>query len=276
MIPTVAVTRYVTPLREGGSLPGIVEGDDLGTYVCKFRGAGQGVRVLVAEVVVGELARRIGLRTPALVALELDPEIARYEADEEVQDLLNASSGLNLGVDFLPGAFGFDGAPSIDGGPGDGPDGGPDGELAAAKVLWLDAFTANVDRSWRNPNLLFWHGDLWVIDHGAALYFHHAWSGGALLKDGAPERFAQQPWSIEDHVFVTSVGRLPAVDAEIEGLLSTDVFADVLAQVPDAWLEPVPGAETPDAVRAAYVRFLSARLATRQWLPGGGPQEVAR
>ena len=250
MIPTVAVTRYVTPLREGGSLPGIVEGDDLGTYVCKFRGAGQGLRVLVAEVVVGELARRIGLRTPTLVALDLDPEIARYEADEEVQDLLNASPGLNLGVDFLPGAFGFDGEL-------------PTGEGVAAKVLWLDAFTANVDRSWRNPNLLFWHGDLWVIDHGAALYFHHAWGGGVT----DPERFARQPWSIEDHVFATKVGQLPAADEEIGPLLSEEVFAEVLAEVPDGWLEAVPGAETPDAVRAAYVRFLTARLATRQWLP---------
>jgi hypothetical protein len=134
VIPTVGVTRYVTPLREGGSLPGLVEADDLGTYVCKFRGAGQGLRVLVAEVIVGELARRIGLRTPRLVALDLDPEIARYEADEEVQDLLNASPGLNLGVDFLPGAFGYDGDPP------------PSGDVAA-RILWLDAFTANVDRS---------------------------------------------------------------------------------------------------------------------------------
>lgn len=259
MLPSVSVTRYVTPLREGGSLPGIVEGDDLGTYVCKFRGAGQGVRVLVAEVVVGELARRIGLRTPTLVALDLDPEIARYEADEEVQDLLNASPGLNLGVDFLPGAFGFDGAQPIEGGlTGDG---------VAAKVLWLDAFTANVDRSWRNPNLLFWHGDLWVIDHGAALYFHHAWSGGALLKEGAPARFANQPWSLEDHVFATRARQLPAADEEVRAVLTPEVFAEVLAEVPDAWLEPVPGAETPDALRAAYVTFLTARLETRQWLP---------
>jgi hypothetical protein len=266
VIPSVAVTRYVTPLREGGSLPGIVEGDDLGTYVCKFRGAGQGVRVLVAEVVVGELARRIGLRTPTLVALELDPEIARYEADEEVQDLLNASPGLNLGVDFLPGAFGYDGAQPL------AED--PTGDRVAATVLWLDAFTANVDRSWRNPNLLFWHGDLWVIDHGAALYFHHGWAGGALLKDGAPARFGSQPWSIEDHVFASRVRDLPAVDEEVDAILSEDVFAEVLAQVPDVWLEPVPGAETPDAVRAAYVAFLTARLATRQWLPADG-QEVA-
>jgi hypothetical protein len=258
VIPTVGVTRYVTPLREGGSLPGIVEGDDLGTYVCKFRGAGQGVRVLVAEVVVGELARRIGLATPRLVALDLDPEIARYEADEEVQDLLNASPGLNLGVDFLPGAFGFDGTETLE-----------DGSGSAAKVLWLDAFTANVDRSWRNPNLLSWHGDLWVIDHGAALYFHHGWSGGSLLKEGAPERFAAQPWDAGDHVLLEHVGDVAGADAEVRGLLGPDAFAEVLAEVPDSWLEPVPGAETPDAVRAAYVRFLTARLGTDQWLPVG-------
>jgi hypothetical protein len=255
VIPIVSVTRYVTPLREGGSLPGIVEGDDLGTYVCKFRGAGQGVRVLVAEVVVGELARRIGLRTPTLVALDLDPAIARYEADEEVQDLLNASPGLNLGVDFLPGAFGFDGDL-------------PTGQGVAAKVLWLDAFCANVDRSWRNPNLLFWHGDLWVIDHGASLYFHHAWSNG--ITD--PARFAGQPWTADDHVLRSALPELGTADEELGGLLDERVFAEVLAEVPDAWLEPVPGAETTEELRAAYVAFLTARLATRQWLP----QVVAR
>ena len=249
MIETVAVTRYVTPLREGGSLPGIVEADDLGTYVCKFRGAGQGVRVLVAEVIVSGLATRLGLHTPRLVALDLDPEIARYEADEEVQDLLNASPGLNLGVDFLPGSFGYEGeaATSAD---------------TAARVLWLDAFTANVDRTWRNPNLLLWHDDLWVIDHGASLYFHHGWSGGV----GDPARFAAQPWDIRDHVFGAHVDRLAAVDADI-GLTDADLAA-ALAEVPDAWLEPVPGADSPADVRAAYVAFLSARLATRAWLPG--------
>ena len=252
MIQTVRVTRYVTPLREGGSLPGIVEADDLGTYVCKFRGAGQGVRVLVAEVVVGELARRIGLRTPRLVALDLDPALARYEADEEVQDLLNASPGINLGVDFLPGAFGYDGAPagSVD--------------EVGARVLWLDAFCANVDRSWRNPNLLCWHGDLWVIDHGAALYFHHAWSGG--ITD--PARFARQPWDAGDHVLGRHAAGLAAVDEEVSALLGPEVFAGMLAEVPDAWLEPVPGAETPGDLRRAYVDFLVARLGTRQWLAG--------
>ncbi len=250
MISTVAVTRYVTPLREGGSLPGVVEGDDLGTYVCKFRGAGQGLRVLVAEVVVGELARRIGLNTPRLVALDLDPEIARYEADEEVQDLLNASPGLNLGVDFLPGAFGYDGEL-------------PGGTADAAKVVWLDALCANVDRSWRNPNLLVWHGALWVIDHGASLYFHHGWAGGI----GDPEKFANQPWDPADHVLLEQARDLGAIDDELAALVDRRMLTEVLAMVPDAWLEPVPGAETPEAQRAAYVEFLAARLDTRSWLP---------
>ncbi|WP_067432125.1 HipA family kinase [Nocardioides jensenii] len=252
MIITVPVTRYVTPLREGGSMPGIVEAGDLGTYVCKFRGAGQGLRVLVAEVIVGELARRIGLATPRLVALELAADIARYEADEEVQDLLNASLGLNLGVDFLPGSFGYDGQNETD------------AELAA-KVVWLDALTANVDRSWRNPNLLVWHGDLWVIDHGASLYFHHAWGGG--ITD--PARFAAQPWDSSDHVLLERASDLVKTDVELSNLVDEAMLTDVVAEVPDVWLEPVPGAEDPADLRAAYVRFLTARLATRQWLPGG-------
>lgn len=249
----VRVTRYVTPLREGGSLPGIVEGEDLGTYVCKFRGAGQGLRVLVAEVIAGELARRIGLRTPRLVVLDLDPALARYEADEEVQDLLNASAGDNLGIDFLPGAFGFadDFVTSPD---------------EAVRVLWLDAFIANVDRSWRNPNLLWWGDALWVIDHGASLYFHHAWSGG--LTD--PERFAAQPWDSSDHVLLDRADSLEEVDEVLSRVVTPDLLASVVGLVPDVWLEPVPGAETPGAVREAYVAFLTARLQTRQWLPEAG------
>src|SRR5690606_23655253 len=154
----VTAVRYVTPLREGGSMPGVVEGSDLGTYVVKLRGAGQGLKVLVAEVIVGELARRIGLPVPRLVTIDLPPAIARYEADEEVQDLLNASPGTNLGVDLLPGSLGYDGSQP------------PPADLAA-RILWLDAFTANVDRTWSNPNLLTWHRRTWLIDHGAALYF---------------------------------------------------------------------------------------------------------
>ena len=252
-LPTVTVTRYVTPLREGGSLPGIVEADDLGTYVCKFRGAGQGLRVLVAEVIVAGLAERIGLRTPRQVVLDLGADIARYEADEEVQDLLRASVGHNLGIDFLPGSFGYDGdlAPHTD---------------VAARVLWLDAFCANVDRSWRNPNLLLWHDDLWVIDHGASLYFHHGWSAGL----SEPGRFADQPWSPDDHVFKDRVPELPQVDEELRGLLGPDVFAALLADVPDEWLDAVPGAADPEALRAAYVAFLTARLGTSQWPPSAG------
>jgi hypothetical protein len=252
VIARAAVTRYVTPLREGGSLPGIVEADDLGTYVCKFRGAGQGVRVLVAEVVVAGLARQLGLRTPRTVLLDLDPEIARYEADEEVQDLLKSSAGPNLGVDFLPGAFGFDGDASLD----------PD---EAARVLWLDAFCANVDRSWRNPNLLLWHGELWLIDHGAALYFHHAWSGGVT----DPERFAAQPWDAADHILARHADRSTQLDAELRDRLDEAALAAALAEVPDVWLEPVPGGESPEELRAAYVAFLAARRRSDAWLPGG-------
>ena len=252
-IRTVTATRYVLPLREGGSLPGIVEADDLGIYVCKFRGAGQGLKVLVAETLVGELARRLGIRTPDLVAVELSSDIARYEADEEVQDLLTASLGLNLGVDFLPGSFGFDSHCT------------PDPE-AAARILWLDALCANVDRSWRNPNLLVWHGELWAIDHGASLYFHHGWSGGV----GSPERFAAQPYDASDHVLGEHLAGVAAADAELAPQVTRELLTEVAALVPDAWLEPVPGAETPDALRAAYVDFLSARVSgERAWLPVG-------
>ena len=253
-LPRARVTRYVTPLREGGSLPGLVEADDLGTYVIKFRGAGQGLRVLVAEVIVSGLARRLGLRTPRLAVLQLDADLARYEADEEVQDLLRASVGLNLGIDFLPGSFGYDGEQEAD----------PSRAATAGRILWLDAFTANVDRSWRNPNLLLWHGRLWVIDHGASLYFHHGWTGGV----GDPQRFAAQAWRSDDHVLGAYLPAVAEADREITAILGPQVLREVVAEVPDEWLEPVPGAETPEALREAYVAFLEARLSTRQWLPG--------
>ncbi len=248
VLRTVAATRYVVPLREGGSLPGLVEADDLGIYVCKLMGAGQGPRVLVAEVVVGELARRLGIRTPDLVVVRLDAAIARYEADEEVQDLLTASLGLNLGVDFLPGSFGFDAACRPD----------PD---AAARVLWLDAFTANVDRSWRNPNLLVWGGQLYAIDHGAALYFHHGWT----TAPGAADRFAAQPYDASDHVLLGYRDRLPAVDAELAPRVTRELLGEIVAMVPDAWL---PGPVDVTAQREAYVEHLLTRVAgDRAWLP---------
>ncbi len=246
----VVATRYVTPLREGGSLPGIVEGDDLGTYVCKFRGAGQGPRVLVAEVIVSGLARRLEIPTPELVRIRLDEPIARYEADEEVQDLLHASLGDNLGVDFLPGSFGFDASCE------------PDPEVAG-RVLWLDGLVANVDRSWRNPNLLIWHGDLWAIDHGACLYFHHAWAGGPPSVSGAADRFAAQPYDTSDHVLAAYADKVAAVDAGCREALGGTTLEEVVAEVPDVWLGDDPAVD-----RAAYVAFLRARLGGDQWVPG--------
>ena len=247
----VTAVRYVTPLREGGSLPGLMEADDFGTYVVKYSGAGQGLPVLVAEVVSGELARGLGLPVPELVTVELDPALGVAEPDQEVQDLLRRSPGLNLGMDFLPGALDLDpGAFPVD--PG-----------FAGRVLWFDALVGNVDRSWRNPNLLRWHDEVWVIDHGAALYFHHGWTNGVT----APERFAAQAWDASDHVLRQYLSRLAGVDGEAGDRLGHDVFVEVLAEVPDAWLEAVPGAESPEQLRAAYVSFLDARLATRAWLP---------
>ncbi len=167
MLRTVTATRYVTPLREGGSLPGLMEGDDLGTYVVKYVGAGQGAKTLVAEVICAGIARSLGLRVPELVLVDVDPELGRSEPDQEVQELLRASGGLNLGMDFLPGSLGFDPlAHQVD-------------PQLAASVLWFDALVGNVDRSWRNPNLLMWHRDLWLIDHGATLTFQHAWDRSA-------------------------------------------------------------------------------------------------
>ncbi len=251
MMRIVRATRYVTPLHEGGSLPGIVEADDLGTYVVKFRGAGQGLRVLVAEVIVGGLARRVGIRVPEMVVVDLAAQIAKYEAHEEVQDLLTASIGHNLGIDFLPGAFGFDASCPLD-------------ADEAAAVLWLDACVANVDRSWRNPNLLVWHRRLWAIDHGAALYFHHGWRDGL----SSPERFAAQPYDADDHVFAAFASGVEAAHARMAPLVNRSMLEEVVAEVPDGWLESVPGLDGPAPVRAAYVDFLLARIAKpARWLP---------
>lgn len=255
MLDHVTAVRYVTPLREGGSMPGVVEGADLGTYVVKFRGAGQGLKVLVAEVVVGELARRLGLPVPRLVTIDLPPAMARYEADEEVQDLLNASPGTNLGVDLLPGALGYDGSRP------------PDADLAS-RVLWLDAFTANVDRTWSNPNLLTWHRQTWLIDHGAALYFHHSWPSRAP----DPQRFADQPFRVgaDDHVLGGVASDLTGAHAALAPQVTPELVAEVLDQVPDEWLEPTDHLPDARSVRTAYRHHLLARVLTPQvWLPGG-------
>ncbi|QDO88796.1 aminotransferase class I and II [Ornithinimicrobium ciconiae] len=254
MLDHVTAVRYVTPLREGGSMPGVVEGDDLGTYVVKFRGAGQGLKVLVTEVIVGELARALGLPIPRIVTIDLPSAIARYEADEEVQDLLNASPGTNLGVDLLPGSLGYDGSRP------------PTPELAA-RILWLDAFTANVDRTWSNPNLLTWHRQTWLIDHGAALYFHHSWPS----KEPNPERFAAQPFRADDHVLAGVATDLAGAHASLAPQVTGDLVDQVLDLVPVEWLETTDHLPDAQTVRAAYKAHLLARVQQPQaWLPGGG------
>jgi hypothetical protein len=247
MLPSVTAIRYVTPLREGGSLPGLVEADDLGTYVVKFRGAGQGPKALAAEVITGELARALALPVPDLVVVDVDPVIGRSEPDQEVQELLKASGGANLGMDFLPGAIGFDPvAHHVEAG-------------LASRVLWLDAFTENVDRSWRNPNLLMWHGNLWLIDHGASLYFHHNWPRAAAA--------VHRPYKAGDHVLRGYATGLAEADAALAPQVTPELLGEVLAKVPGEWLTASDFADPAEA-REAYVRHLLARLAGRSaWLP---------
>jgi hypothetical protein len=249
VLPAVTATRYVTPLREGGSLPGLMEADDLGTYVVKWRAAGQGVAVLVAEVVCGELALALGLPVPALVTVDVAPELAVGEPDVEVQDLLRRSAGRNLGLDYLPGALDFEaGADGVD--PG-----------LAGRVLWFDALVGNVDRSWRNPNLLFWHDRLHLIDHGAALTFHHHWPGA--------EAAVRRPYDASSHALVECAPDVPAADAALAPVVTPDLLGRVLSLVPDEWLEDSTAGDDPAAVRECYVAQLLARLAARDaWLPG--------
>jgi hypothetical protein len=240
---TVNATRYVTPLREGGSLPAIVEADDQGMYVLKFRGAGQGPKALIAELVAGEIARTLGLPVPEIVFVELDAELARTEPDPEIQDLIKASVGLNLALDYLPGAVTFD--PVVE---------AVDAELAS-KIVWLDALVTNVDRTPRNANMLVWHGKLWLIDHGAALYFHHAWDD-YLARSTAP--FAL----IRDHVLLPRASKLAEVDAALAAKLDDFAIDAIVAEIPAAWL----GADAPfadhRAHRDAYATWLKRRLAS--------------
>ena len=211
-----------------------MEADDLGTYVVKYVGAGQGRKTLIAEIICAGLARAVGLRVPELVLVDVDPDLGRSEPDEEVQDLLRASGGLNLGMDFLPGSLGFDPlAHLID-------------PVEAATVVWFDALVGNVDRSWRNPNMLMWHRDLWLIDHGACLTFHHAWARA----DGWPTK----PYDVKDHVL------RDRATATVAPSLSTDQIAAAVADVPDLWLEGEEGFDSPAGVRAAYVDLIGRRL----------------
>jgi len=238
---TISATRYVTPLREGGSLPAIIEGDDSGLYVLKFRGAGQGPKALIAELVAGELARAVGLPVPEIVFVDLDPDLARTEPDPEIQHLIRASDGINLALDYLPGSITFD--PVVD---------RPDAALASA-IVWFDAFVSNVDRTPRNTNLLMWHHRLWLIDHGAALYFHHAW-------DGYLARASDPFTRIRDHVLLPYATQLSETDERLGTLLSRDTIEHIVASIPDAWL----GGDVPFASAAehrdAYVQYLCGRL----------------
>lgn len=242
---TLTVSRYVTPLREGGSLPAIVEADDLGLYVLKFRGAGQGPRALIAEVVCGGIAQALGLAIPEVVLAELDGGLAATEPDPEIQDLLRASDGLNVALDYLPGSLNFDpAADRVD-------------PALAARIVWFDAFISNVDRTARNTNLLTWHDRLWLIDHGAALYFHHGWQGEAEA--------AERPFPmIRDHVLLPFAGDVEAAHAQSLARLSPELFASILADIPDGWLElehaNEPVFKDAEAHRARYQQYLERRL----------------
>ncbi len=250
---TIKATRYVTPLREGGSLPAIVEADDAGLYVLKFRGAGQGANALIAEVIAGEIARAAGLPVPELVLMALDPDLARTEPDPEIQSLIRASAGVNLGLDYLPGSTAFD--PVVD---------RPEAALAAA-IVWFDAFVSNVDRTARNTNMLMWHRRLWLIDHGAALYFHHAGGDYAVR--------AHDPFPlIASHVLLPFATAIAQADEMLTQRLTPAVLREIVDLVPEAWLDGDASFPTVAARRAAYVDYLSARVQA----PRAFVQEAAR
>jgi len=250
---TITATRYVTPLREGGSMPAVIEADDLGMYVLKFRGAGQGPRALVAELISGEIARALQLPVPEIVLVDLDADLARTEGDPEIQDLIKASAGLNLALDYLPGAANFDALAEQ-----------PSAQLAS-EIVWFDAYISNVDRTVRNPNLLIWHRQLWLIDHGASLYFHHGWDGDTA---GAGKAFPL----IKDHVLLPLADDIAGADARLSARLSPELLAGIVAQVPDAWLQGGDAFATPEQQRAAYTHYLQQRLA----LPHAFAQEAQR
>jgi hypothetical protein len=238
---TVNAARYVTPLREGGSLPAIIEADDDGMYVLKFRGAGQGTKALIAELIAGELARAAGLLVPELVFVNLDPEIAKTEPDPEIQDLIRASGGVNLGLDYLPGSVMFD--PVAD---------KPDSDLAS-RIVWFDAYVTNVDRTPRNANLLMWHKKLWLIDHGAALYFHHAWTD--------MDQRSKNPFTrIKEHVLLPFAETIEAVDEAMTAALTEEVIKAVVALIPEDWMTDTSPFSTVAENRRAYVEYLMRRV----------------
>lgn len=238
---TVTATRYVTPLREGGSLPAIVEADDEGMYVLKFRGAGQGEKSLIAELIGGEMARVVGLPVPEIVFVELNPDLARTEPDPEIQDLIRSSAGLNLALDYLPSSVTFDPiAETVD-------------PHLASQIVWFDAFITNVDRTPRNANLLMWHRNLWLIDHGAALYFHHTW---ANYLQRSRDRFP----AIKDHVLLRFAAELETIDQTMIEHLTPEAIAQIVDLIPESWLVQNTPFEESDRHRSAYIEYLLTRL----------------
>ncbi|HWA95442.1 MAG TPA: HipA family kinase [Terracidiphilus sp.] len=246
MLRTVHATRYVLPMREGGSLPAIVEADDLGLYVVKFRGAGQGKLALVAELICGEIGRTFGLRVPEIVFVEVDSALGRNEPDYEIRQLLQASAGLNVGLDYLPGSVMFDPAAR---------DAVPEDE--ASMAVWFDAFTMNVDRTAKNANLLLWHRKLYLIDHGAALYFHHDWSN-RIAKAEAPFK------EIAQHVLLPWAAKIEDAGAAARKRLTPDVLRAVVSTVPAAWLEDTAAGISTEDRRAGYLEFFARRLQSAQ------------
>lgn len=238
---TVNVTRYITPLREGGSLPALAEADDDFKYVLKFRGAGHGVKALIAELIGGEIARALGMKMPELVFANLDEAFGRTEADEEIQDLLQGSQGLNLALHFLSGAINFDPVVTkVD-------------AILASQIVWLDAYITNVDRTFRNTNMLIWHKELWLIDHGASLYFHHSWTNW--------EKHAQSPFAlIKDHVLLPKASALVQTDVAFKTLLTPEVLTEIVNLIPEDWLQWEDVEATPDELRNVYLQFLLTRL----------------
>jgi hypothetical protein len=238
---TVNVTRYISPLREGGSLPALAEADDDFKYVLKFRGAGHGVKALIAELIGGEIARALNLKMPELVFANLDEAFGRTEGDEEIQDLLQGSQGLNLALHFLSGAITFDPvvtklSPEL-----------------SSQIVWLDAFITNVDRTFRNTNMLIWHKELWLIDHGASLYFHHSWNTW--------ETHAKSPFAlIKDHVLLPQASELVATDLAFKKILTKEILQDIVNYIPEDWLHWEDSEQTPDEIIAVYFQFLWTRL----------------
>jgi hypothetical protein len=238
---TISVTRYITPLREGGSLPALAEADDDFKYVLKFKGSGHGSKALIAELVGGEIARALGLRIPELVFANLDEAFGQAEADEEIQDLLKASQGLNLALHFLSGAITFDPAISNI------------SAKLASQIMWLDAFITNVDRTYKNTNMLMWNKDLWLIDHGAALYFQHSWTDW--------ETHAKSPFKmIKDHVLLPQASLLDETDAEFKQMLNVETIRSIVGLIPDEWLIWPDNDASPETLRETYFLFLSTRL----------------